>query len=210
MPPLQDGLFPDEQYNGQPIPEDRKGYVMTYNRIVGKIRMRQLRVAPDTRCTLQAGVSQTGLLLDGSTRRRQFIEHCYAAYSKPPLGSASNASFGKDPALQVKFTGGFAWSNATENKLGTRTTIGQIGSYDGSGFVRDLISTSRDEYVRAVDELKDNLWVDEQTRAVIITLNLYNGNYNYYCISQYVIEFSDGGALIATATNKASCHQQGD
>ena len=46
------------------------------------------------------------------------------------------------------------------------------------------------------------MWVDEQTRAVIISLNLDNGNYNYYCVSQFLIEFTPGGTLIPTATNK--------
>ena len=42
--PLQDGLFPDTLYNDLPNPRD--GYVMTYNKIVGLIRLRQLRVEP--------------------------------------------------------------------------------------------------------------------------------------------------------------------
>merc|ERR1719217_924933 len=33
-------------------------------------------------------------------------------------------------------------------------------------------------------------------------MNLYNGNYNYYCISQFLIEFTPGGSLVPTATNK--------
>ena len=40
-----------------------------------------------------------------------------------------------------------------------------------------------------------NGWVDRQTRAVFISLNLYNGNYNYYCQTQFVIEFSTGGTV---------------
>ena len=172
--PLQDGLFPDALYNGQPIPEDRKGYVMTYNRIVGKIRMRQLRVRPGS-CGLPAAVQQEGLLVDGTTRRRQFVDYCFAKY-EPHTDVGSNASFGRDPELQKKFTGGFAFSNATENRLLGRTIQGQVSLYDGSGFVRDLDATSRDGYMQAVDELKSNLWVDAQTRAVIVTLNLYNGN----------------------------------
>ena len=47
---------------------------------------------------------------------------------------------------------------------------GQVSSYDGSGFVRDLDPKSRDNYIQAVNELRDNLWVDAQTRAVIVSL----------------------------------------
>ena len=48
-------------------------------------------------------------------------------------------------------------------------------------------------------ELKDNLWIDRQTRAVFISLNLYNGNFNYYCQTQFVIEFSTGGTVVPTS-----------
>jgi polycystin 1L2 len=197
--PLQDGLFPDAMYNDQPIPEDRKGYVMTYNRIIGKIRMRQLRVEPGVGCKLSTAVLQKGILLDGTARRRQFVDYCYAKYSTL---AASNKSFGSNVTLQKPFTGGFAYSNASENGLVSRSIQGQVSSYDGSGFVRDLDATSREGYVRAVEELKAGLWVDAQTRAVIVTLNVYNGNYNYYCISQFVIEFTEGGSVVPTATNK--------
>ena len=41
--PLSDGLFPDELYNGMEMPQDKRGYVMSYNKVVGKVRLRQLR-----------------------------------------------------------------------------------------------------------------------------------------------------------------------
>lgn len=197
--PLQEGLFPDSLYNDQPVPEDRKGYVMTYNRLVGKIRMRQLRVEPGYACRLSPTIMQTGLLSDGTRRRRQFVDYCFARYSKE---ASSNKSFGANESLWHPFTGGFAYSNETENKLTGRVIQGQVAAYDGSGFVRDLDATSREGYVSAVEELKQNLWVDAQTRAVIVSLNLYNGNYNYYCISQFLIEFTEGGTVVPSATNK--------
>ena len=70
-----------EYYNGQYLPISRRGYVMTYNRIVGKIRLRQLRVAPDAACQLSAAVKQSGTTLDGKGRRRQYVEHCYGRYT---------------------------------------------------------------------------------------------------------------------------------
>ena len=73
--------------------------------------------------------------------------------------------------------------NAKENKLDT-DILGEVASYDGSGFVRDLDGRNRTAYMEALDELKSNFWVDRQTRAVVVSLNLYNGNYNYYCVSQ--------------------------
>ena len=39
--PLSDGLFPDELYNGMEMPQDKRGYVMSYNKVVGKVRLRR-------------------------------------------------------------------------------------------------------------------------------------------------------------------------
>ena len=41
--PLLEGIYPDELYNGMPIPDDKKGYVMKYNKVIGLIRLRQVR-----------------------------------------------------------------------------------------------------------------------------------------------------------------------
>lgn len=198
--PLSDGLFPDQLYNDQEIPQDRKGYVMTYNKIIGQIRLRQLRVRPSAACELSPAVTQAGTTSTGRQRSRQFVDHCYAKYN---LASRDNSSFGANVSLQVPLTGGFAWSNATTNKLGLSNIQGQTGQfYDGSGFVRDIDADSRFNYLQALEQLKSNLWIDERTRAVLVSMNLYNGNYNYYCVSQFLIEFTPGGTVVPTATNK--------
>ena len=38
-----------------------------------------------------------------------------------------------------------------------------------------------------------------QTRCVLVTLNMYNGNYNYYCQAQFAIEYSAGGTVVPTS-----------
>jgi len=34
---------------------------------------------------------------------------------------------------------------------------------------------------------------------VLVTLNMYNGNYNYYCQAQFAIEYSAGGTVVPTS-----------
>jgi len=198
--PLQDGLFPDVLYNDQPMPASRQGYVMTYNKVVGKVRLRQLRVAPDTACTLSEEISQTDTTSDGIQRHRQFVDHCYGFYE---AAYKSNVTFGPG-CISDNVTCGFVFTSAAENGLADVTIKGvNTGAdYDGSGFVRDLDATDRDAYIEALNFLKSNLWVDVQTRAIIISLNLYNGNYNYYCIAQFMLEFTTGGTVIPTANNR--------
>jgi len=188
--PLLDGLYPLTLYNGLPVPDELKGYVMIYNKVIGKIRLRQLRVREGEGCALLATTGVTD-----SSRTDLYVDSCYPSYS---FDARSNASYG--PAyLQVPGTG-FTYSSAEENKL-SDDIMGEVATYDGSGFVRDLDNRNRTAYLQALGELRSNLWVDRQTRAVIVSLNLYNGNYNYYCVSQYLLEYSAGGTIIPSATN---------
>lgn len=46
--------------------------------------------------------------------------------------------------------------------------------------------------------LKTNKWVDRQTRAILITLNLYNGNYDYLCRATFALEFTPGGSVVTS------------
>ena len=118
------------------------------------------------------------------------------------------------------------------NKLEGTQVGGSVASYDGSGFVRDLDSKNRTEYLQVMgrhrhllhrhsrhlhltsssppppiplqtlSQLMEYSWVDRQTRAVIVSLNLYNGNFDYYCQSTFMLEFSPGGTVVPRATLK--------
>ena len=90
--PLKEGLFPEEMYNGQPVPDDRLGYVMGYNKVVGKVRLRQLRVKPGG-CDLPESIKQSDYTEDGQYRQRQFVDYCFPAY--PAEGAA-------DPLVQQR------------------------------------------------------------------------------------------------------------
>ena len=95
---------------------------------------------------------------------------------------------------------GFVFSTAVDNKLAdTAFTSGATGTmYDGSGFVLDLDGANRTAYLETLDSLKSNKWVDRQTRAILITLNLYNGNYDYLCRSTFALEFTPGGSVVTS------------
>ena len=51
---------------------------------------------------------------------------------------------------------------------------------------------------KRIQALKHGSWIDEQTRAIIIGVNFYNGNYNYYVTAQMKIEFGTTGAIKST------------
>jgi len=79
--PFISTLLPDEDYSGRPI-EPEKQRVMMYNRIVGGLRMRQLRVTPNAGCTIAVNVQDefnpTRGPDAGTTRKRKYVDKCFS------------------------------------------------------------------------------------------------------------------------------------
>ena len=65
---------------------------MSYNKVVGKVRLRQLRVLRDG-CKLSQSVFQSGTLKDGTARQRQLVDYCFPQYT---LETMSDESFGPE------------------------------------------------------------------------------------------------------------------
>ena len=80
-----DGLLPSEYYDGTEIPREKKR-VAYYNRIVGGVRMRQVRVTPNAGCTIKANVITNFFPTtgpdEGQERVRKYVEQCFSLYNK--------------------------------------------------------------------------------------------------------------------------------
>jgi len=97
---------------------------------------------------------------------------------------------------------------------------GVLASYSGGGYVRDIdnpvecrqrpetdaspnvdgvcerTSAGRDDLNLALQQLKSNRWLDEATRAALITVTFYNGNLGFFCTITFMFEFSRGGTVL--------------
>lgn len=89
---------------------------------------------------------------------------------------------------------------ASENDISTtvisKQIHGEFSSYDGSGFTWDFLSTVSDTYQSIFTT--SSLYSDD-LRAVIINMNHYSPNYDYWLTTQIVIENSVYGSLYAHA-----------
>lgn len=186
--PLLEGVYPQQTYTGQSVSGTTERYVMSYNKVVGQLRFRQLRVKQDG-CSLS--VYQDGYASNGSDLQYQLVDYCYPAYDD---SVRSEESFGPEE-LQADWSG-FTFTTAAQNDLEGLTVVGQVESYDGSGFVLDLDGADRDNFVSTLQSHRSNRWIDRQTRAVLISLNLYNGNYDYLSQNTFLIEVSQGGSVV--------------
>jgi len=77
---------------------------------------------------------------------------------------------------------------------------------DGGGYVRDINPDEplpgadiprvpKDRMIEDLDELNKMLWLDERTRAIIISFSVYNANFNLYAACNFCFEFSPGGTI---------------
>ena len=108
-----------------------------------------------------------------------------------------------DPAsgetnLTDKLKLAFAWRSAAENSLSGYYYPGRFASYDGSGYVYDLTNLTTANLEHAFDYFESNTWLDRSTRAIYISLVLYNGNLNLYSILNFRLELTGAGVLVPT------------
>lgn len=90
------GMYPDEKYNGEPFEPTEIGAVMTYNRIVGAVRFRQVRSIPNRGCP---EVRMNGRLMrtpNGTVFTDKFVEDCHYRFS---LNNEEKAPFGPGVGL---------------------------------------------------------------------------------------------------------------
>ena len=91
----------------------------------------------------------------------------------------------------------FTWRRARENDLAdTYRFLGRFATYDGSGFVFDLDNLTTYNLVNAFNYFEENIWLDRETRAIYISVTVYNANLNTYAVCNFNIELSLAGVLV--------------
>jgi polycystin 1L2 len=91
-----------------------------------------------------------------------------------------------------------AFEYKSSNELNTYVYVGDYGSYSGNGYVY--------EFRGRLSDLESNLsqlhqleWIDNQTRAVIIQLSLYNPNVDLFTSVILLAEFLSTGGVFTSA-----------
>ena len=62
---------------------------------------------------------------------------------------------------------------------GNASYTGQIATYPGNGY-EIILGVYRSETEAILDELYNNLWIDDKTRAIMIDFTVYNANINLF------------------------------
>lgn len=167
---------------------DSSGSILSYNRLVGSIRLRQLRVSTDA-CSLPDSIKNAS--------GEPFVPACWAPYSSTRRSEATYGPALTDPDSTA--ARGFSFSDSSIYPHEKPVISGASATYDASGFVRDIGPTDgtlrRDNYTDAVALLKDGGWIDLQTRAVIASLVAYNRNTDLIFTGYFLFERNAGGRV---------------
>ena len=159
-------------------------------------RIRQLRVKTVPCKEMQPSNTFAATLLSASmVATPHCFPHWHTAY-------ASTAPFGPPDAA----TGLRPWNFSTaEQGHGTDLSMtGHLGvTYPAhEGFVVPNIPTNASAAMKMFSDMEANRWIDEQTRAVIIELSIFNPSNNYLTSVKLLAEFSSMGKVVASYTVK--------
>lgn len=91
-----------------------------------------------------------------------------------------------------------AFAYRSSKELDTYVNIGDHGSYSGGGYVYEFRGRLS-EIQSNVSMLHQLRWIDNQTRAVIIQLTLYNPNVQLFTSITFLTEFLSVGGLVSQA-----------
>eukprot|EP00743_Colponemidia_sp_Colp-15_P009099 GILK01009925.1.p1 GENE.GILK01009925.1~~GILK01009925.1.p1 ORF type:complete len:865 (-),score=214.29 GILK01009925.1:163-2757(-) len=163
------GPFSTAVYSGT---GDNAAVIANNVHIIGKIRMRQYRVRPDS-CTVYFGTAYTNLFTT-----------CYADHSS---SSESTSSMNRT-------NGNYTYSEAPGSVSYYFKSSGH--SYGRNGYVLDIDpwASAATQSTFFTNLIADD-YIDQATRAVIIVMNLYQPNVNIFANVVFQVEFQATGRV---------------
>ena len=88
-----------------------------------------------------------------------------------------------------------AWRYQSTSTLKGIPAAGDLALYGGGGYVAEL-SINKRVSEDVITELKNNRWIDRNTRAVFLEFTVFNSNVNMFAFATLLMEFpATGGAL---------------
>lgn len=173
---LAPNLNIDTLYNGDPVPDADLHIVAAYNRLVGNVRIKQIRIVEGT-CS-------------PSSRFEDYVKFCYSdslQISKTAYGPGGNFTY-SSPSNDFPFVSAYDQRD-----------------YPKGGFIVDLkLNDSSANVLQKIDKLKTGGWIDKSTRVVVVAFNVYNPNLNLIGVVQAEFEFIVSGSVLPSITVRAA------
>lgn len=91
------------------------------------------------------------------------------------------------------------WLYQEVSQLNGIPSVGYFATYGGGGYVA-VLGNDDVTATNMLLHLKENRWLDRQTRAVILETNVYNPYVNLFCAVSLMLEFPPTGSAIGYAS----------
>ncbi|KAJ8024678.1 Polycystic kidney disease protein 1-like 1 [Holothuria leucospilota] len=133
----------------------------------------------------------------GKVSLRQVRVHqvtCSVASYMKGHGDSCEPTYNKKTRSREPFGPSSIWRHHTKQDLLRYSKWGMFASYEGDGFVVDL-NTTRSSAMEQLTTLRQESWIDEKTRAVLIEFTLYNTPTNMFSSVALLAEMPGSGAV---------------
>ncbi len=167
-----DGLYWNKWYNNDTAKQSLHS-ILYENYLLGSPRMRQIRVRNDS-CEIHKDFQRA-------------IFSCYNTYSK---------IYEDRERIHEKNASEFVWQEI--KSFAKNDVWGRLSTYSGDGGYIVNLTLNKTRAVKKIAMLKNSLWIDRGTRAVIIDFTTYNPNINLYVVTKLVAEFPATGGMFTS------------
>eukprot|EP01113_Clastostelium_recurvatum_P037433 TRINITY_DN5472_c0_g1_i1.p1 TRINITY_DN5472_c0_g1~~TRINITY_DN5472_c0_g1_i1.p1 ORF type:complete len:696 (-),score=165.76 TRINITY_DN5472_c0_g1_i1:1-1947(-) len=175
---LLPALTQDEDYSGNPVNNNGSYFLMNTNRILGAVRIKQHRVAPNScRSLIQNFTS----------------EPCYASLWDESIQSTE--AYGPNQMFRY-------YDEDKDHQIaGGASILGYVGGwYPSGGFCEIIPLTNGSQRVKdQIQSLIDNQWWDKQTRVIIININFLNIGLDDRIAVLYLMMEMPASGMVSTA-----------
>lgn len=191
-------VFPTFNYNGEPLTPYDRLFAAQQNRVLGAVRMRQVRSQVNRDCVIDEPM-------------KDVLFECYAGFSSD---SEDSTPFGLLPNGQPKYgdydriAGAFEYRTKKElcgrqkDKYCSSVIYGRRNTaFSASGYAFDFVQNST-QAMSDLKALEAAGWIDRGTRAVMIDFTFFNPNVRLLIASQLLVEFFPTGLILTKASIK--------
>jgi len=184
-------VYPLTWYNGDAIAKADIGFAGAGSnspdnfRIMGAVQVRQIRTQKATCPTTY------------QRELRNIVLACVGEYSRY---TQEEASFGPLEKGMPRY------SFTTNKENGENSYSGQFSTYDGGGYVITLPADGAEETrnlaLAKLQQMRADRWIDRQTRAVFVTINLFNPSTGYITAVRLILEHPAAGGLYPSVSTR--------
>jgi hypothetical protein len=185
--PLYNNMYASTYYNGDPMPDSERGMLRHTLRIVGGVRLWQVRVTNASCSVLDSlGSAYERYMGGGASLSPADGSTCSAFF---PGINEDTAPFG--PGGRYKWTENGAASDANGLAGWGEATYGRSGYFVFLPNDPDVAGT-------ILSDLMRDRWLGENMRALMVDFNLYNADTHLLTVSRFMVEFLPTGLFLTS------------